>query len=317
MISRRILRIKVMQALYAYFKHDGALTINQAEKELLFSIQKSYELYHYLLLLPIEISNYAESRINISRNKKLPTHEDLNPNTRFIDNKLIHQIRINNQLLKFIETKKMSWVRSPELIKNLYNRLIDSKQYKDYMANNENSYVKDKALIVYLFSHIIPMQESLYSTLEEESIFWNDEIDFIIGIIIKTIKKFKEEDGEEKALMHLYKNQEDAEFAKNLFRKTILKRQEYKQLIEKFCQNWDIDRVAFMDFLLMEMAITEVIEFPSIPTKVSFNEYIELSKYYSTAKSNIFINGILDKTINYLKKENKIHKQGRGLIGEL
>jgi N utilization substance protein B len=317
MVSRRILRIKIMQALYAYFKNDGESSINNSEKELLFSIQKSYDLYHYMFLLLLEIADYAESRIDIALNKKVPAFEDLNPNKKFLNNIVIHQLRNNSQLNDYLSAKKLSWINYPELIKGLYNELVSSDIYKNYMDNKSITYSDDKSFICSVFKNIIARYEPLYNDLEEQSIYWNDEIEFIIGIIIKTIKKFNDQDPEETKLLPLFKNKEDEEFSKRLFRKVVLNHGNYSSLIKKYSMNWDVERIAFMDILFMQMAIAEVIEFSSIPIKVSLNEYLELSKYYSTPKSNQFINGILDKVFEELKSTAQIKKQGRGLIGDI
>jgi N utilization substance protein B len=317
MVSRRILRIKIMQALYAYFKHDDGSSINKSEKELLFSIQKAYELYHYLFLLIVEVADYAQTRIDIGLNKKIPAFEDLNPNKKFLKNTVLEQIRNNIQLNEYLSIKKLSWVNYPELIKGLYNELISSESYKNYMTNNSSSYADDKAFICSVYKNIISRYEPLYIDLEEQSIYWNDEIEFIIGIIIKTIKKFNDKDPEEAKLLPLFKNKEDEEFSKRLLHKVILNHSSYSDLIKKYSMNWDVERIAFMDILFMQMAIAEVIEFSSIPVKVTLNEYLELSKYYSTPKSNQFINGILDKIFEELKSTDQIKKQGRGLIGEI
>ncbi len=306
-----------MQALYAYFKHDGKSSLKKAEQELFFSIEKTFDLYHYLLLLPIDIANYAESRIEIAKNKKIPTYDDLHPNTKFMDNRIISQLRINTALLRYLENKKLSWVRYPELIKGLYTETQGSLCYKEYMSNEPSSYEADKSLICTWFKDVVAQYESLYQNLEEQSIYWNDEPEFIIGIIIKTIKKFKESDGDSSELLPLYKSHEDEEYARKLLHKVVLNHKEYQVYIEKYSKNWDFDRIAFLDIILMQMAIAEGIEFSSIPTKVTLNEYLELAKYYSTTKSNIFINGILDKIFSYLKEQNQIKKQGRGLIGEI
>jgi N utilization substance protein B len=317
MVSRRILRIKIMQSLYAYFKNDGDSSINYSEKELLFSIQKSYDLYHYLFLLLLEIADYAESRIDIGLNKKVPAFADLNPNKKFLNNIVIHQIRDNDQLKEYLTNKKLSWVNYPELIKGIYNEMISSEVYKNYMGNESSTYADDKSFICSVYKNIIARYEPLYNDLEEQSIYWNDEIEFIIGIIIKTIKKFNDKEPEEAKLLPLFKNKEDEEFSKMLFRKVILNHSTYSNLIKKYSMNWDVERIAFMDILFMQMAIAEVIGFSSIPIKVTLNEYLELSKYYSTPKSNLFINGILDKVFDELKSTNQIKKQGRGLIGEI
>ena len=306
-----------MQALYAYFKHDGQSSLKKAEQELFHSIEKTFELYHYFMLLPIEVANYAESRIEIARNKKIPTYEDLHPNTKFTDNRIIAQLRINASLLHYIETKKLNWVNYPELIKGLYAETQESHCYKEFMNSKATSYELDKSFICNWYKDVVSQYDPLYQNLEEQSIYWNDEPEFIIGIIIKTIKKFKESDGDASELMPLYKSDEDLEFARKLLHKVVINHKEYQTLIEKYSKNWDFERIAFLDIIFMQMAIAEGIEFSSIPTKVTLNEYLELAKYYSTTKSNIFINGILDKIFSYLKEENKIKKQGRGLIGEL
>lgn len=315
MISRRQLRIKVLQSLYAYYKTGGE-DMRRSEKELHFNIEKAYELYHYLLLLMIDVVLYAESRIDLARNKRIPTEEDLNPNTRFIENMLIEQLRNNAHLLKFVDQHKLNWVNHPELIKEVYNRLIESEDYKAYMSAEEHAYADDKRLVTFIFTHIVYSSELLHSILEEQSIFWNDDLEFITSMIVKTIKKFKEEDGADKALMELYKNQEDKDYVVKLYRQTILHRDEYVEYVKVNTRNWDLDRIAFMDILIMQIAITELVAFPSIPTKVSLNEYLEISKFYSTSKSNVFINGVLDKVVMQLKEGKKIVKTGRGLIGE-
>lgn len=316
MISRRLLRTKTLQICYAYLKSDGK-TLNQAEKELFFSIQKSYDLYHYLLLLIIDVVDFAESRIELAQNKKMPTHEDLNPNKKFINNKLVKALRENADLKKYLNDQKLSWANYPELIKNLYSEIRASDIYKKYMGSTTSDFNEDKKLIIELYSKIIIAYEPLYQNLEEQSIFWNDDVEFVVGMIIKSLRAFKASDHENVRLMPLFKKEEDRDFVKRLFRKAVLNHKENEQLISKFIKNWDVERVAFMDIAVMSLAITEMIEFSEIPVKVSLDEYIEISKFYSTQKSNIFINGILDKTVEYLKKEGKIKKVGRGLIGEV
>lgn len=305
-----------MQALYAFFTHDGESTINKSEKELHFSIQKTHDLYHYLLILIIDLVDFANSRMELAMQKRIPTYEDLHPNLKFIHNKVIEQIRTNDNLRKYLQEHKLSWINYPELIRGLYNEVIESPEYVNYIETSESSYAEDKNFVCLIFTKIMTRYEPLYANLEEQSIYWNDEIDYIIGIIIKTLKKFKEEDGENSKLMPLFKSTSDEDFSKILLRKVILNHKEYREMIEKYSKNWDIDRIAFVDILLMQMAIAEVIEIQSIPIKVTLNEYLELSKFYSTPKSNVFINGILDKIIIQLKEENKINKQGRGLMGD-
>ncbi|MBN1416553.1 MAG: transcription antitermination factor NusB [Bacteroidales bacterium] len=301
--------------LYAYFQNEDG-EINKAEKNLFFSIQKSYDLYHYLLILIVEIADYASARIEIALQKKIPSFEDLNPNTKFIENKVIGMLRTNSQLTDYLTKTPLTWAQTPDLIKKLHNKIRMAKFFKDYMENPVRSFEEDKKIIIDIYNKELATFEGLYQVLEEQSIFWNDEVEFVISMIIKTIKGFVENENEKNQLLPLFKNKEDQDFVKNLFRKSILYREEYRAIVESFTKNWDIDRIAFMDFLILEMAIAEAVEFPFIPTKVTINEYLEIAKSYSTEKSRIFINGLLDKIFKYLKQTEKIKKTGRGLIGE-
>ena len=316
MISRRLLRIKVLQVLYAYYTAEHK-DIFPSEKELHFSINKAFELYNYLLLLIREIIIYAESRIEIAGNKRIPTFEDLNPNRRFVNNNFVSQLSNNDQLNKYLANNHISWVKYPELIKELYGLIIDSPDFIEYMSLPEAGYQDDKKLITKIYSGIILPNESFSQVLEEQSIYWNDDLEYVISMVLKTIKKFNESDGPDKNLLELYKNKEDRDFVVDLFRKSVVKRKDCLELIESTASNWDLERIAFMDILIMQLAITELIEFPSIPTKVTLNEYLDISKYYSTEKSNNFINGVLDKILAQLKEKELIRKSGRGLIGEI
>ncbi|PIF06686.1 MAG: transcription antitermination factor NusB [Draconibacterium sp.] len=315
MISRRIIRTKALQVLYAFYSNEEH-SINNTEKELFFSIQKSYDLYYYLMLLLIDISVYAENRIEIKRNKHQPTEKDLNPNTKFIENQIISQLKENKQLETYLNQRKLSWVNHPDLIKELYLIMIESEVYHNYMESPERSYKEDERFIKRLFEKIILTSEELYLTLEEQSIYWNDDVEFVISMIVKTIKHFSKSAGSEQKLMPMFKDQEDRDFARDLLRKSVINHEELRELIKTYSKNWDVDRIAFMDVLIMQLAIAEFLYFPSIPSKVTMNEYIELSKFYSTEKSRNFINGILDKSLKELKKRGKVIKTGRGLIGE-
>jgi N utilization substance protein B len=194
--------------------------------------------------------------------------------------------------------------------------MIETEAYEKYMSNNTRSYLDDRKFIDRLFNKVILVSEDLYNVLEEQSIYWNDDVEFVISMISKSLKRFNELSDSKQALMPMFKDAEDKEFAKNLFRKSVINHDELRTLIKEHSQNWDVERIAFMDILIMQLAITEFLYFPTIPTKVTLNEYIELSKFYSTEKSRNFINGILDKTLKDLKRDDKINKSGRGLIGE-
>jgi len=315
MISRRIIRIKVLQILYAFFTSPET-SINNTEKELFFSLQKTYDLYHYLMALILEIDKFAQDRIDLGLKKHRPTSADLAPNTRFVKNQLINQLKVNISLNKYIETAKLSWVNDDEIIRKIYLSMVDQDFYKEYMASTEDSYTDDRKLVEDLFKYLILGNEDIESLLEEQSIYWNDDLDFVVSMILKTFKKFKDNSDERQALLPMYKDDEDRQFAKDLYRKVVLNHGDNVVLIKQHTVNWDIERIAFIDNLILELALSEFLYFPSIPTKVTMNEYIELSKYYSTEKSRNFINGILDKALKDLKKENKILKAGRGLIGE-
>ena len=315
MISRRIIRIKVLQILYAFFTTPDT-SINNTEKELFFSLQKTYDLYHYLLGLVIEIEKFAEERIEMGKKKHRPTSADLYPNTRFVNNQLIAQLKNNISLTKYLETSKLTWTGEEDLIRKLYLSLIDQDFYKEYMEAAQNSYADDRKLVEDVFKYLILDSEDIESLLEEQSIYWNDDLDFVVSMILKTFKKFKEFSDERQALLPMFKDDEDRQFAKDLYRKVVLNHTDNEVLIKQHTVNWDIERIAFIDNLILDLALSEFLYFPSIPTKVTMNEYIELSKYYSTEKSRNFINGILDKALKDLKKADKIRKAGRGLIGE-
>lgn len=315
MISRRLLRIKVLQAAYAHFK-SGTGSLDKSEKELFFSIGKTYELYLSVFMLIIDLARYARGRIELARAKLSPTWADLHPNTRFVDNQLITHLENHELLSSLIRKHRISWVNNPELTRELYNHLIESDFYKTYMNEEENSWKSDKKLILQLISEIILLSPSMDYVLEEKSIFWNDDLEFVVNMVEKSLKKYSGNDSVPIPVFPLFKDEDDKTFVKNLFRNIILNHGEYEKMIDHHTRNWDVERIAFMDILIMELAIAEILGNDSIPTRVSFNEYIEIAKYYSTRKSSNFINGILDKVIQELKEQNRIIKKGRGLIGE-
>jgi len=314
MISRRLLRVKALQILYAYRASEND-SIFKTEKELIFSIEKSYDLYHLILLLLVDISNYALQRTDIARSKYFPTSEEANPNTRFIDNRIITRIADSRKFSLYLETKKITWSKEEELIKSFYRNLLEWECYQEYMNNPEDSFNQDKKFISRMIAEFILPNEYLHQVLEEQSIYWNDDLEFIGSMVIKTLSRWKE--NGEMPILSMFSNDDDRLYVIELFRKTILHGEEYKELIKKFSENWDFERLALMDILIMQMAIAEAINFPSIPAKVTLNEYIEISKYYSTDKSSYFINGILDKIFLLLRSDEKIKKTGRGLIGEV
>ena len=302
-------------ALYAFNRREDE-DLAKAEKELMFSIGKTYDLYHYLLLLVLEIADIATGKIEQALHKKIPTPEDLNPNRRFIDNQVISQIRNNIAFKKYIFGSKLTWVNFAHIPRLLYNKMISWETYEEYMNSEVSNYQSDKKFIIRLITELLPDSEDLINSLEEQSIYWNDDMEYILIMIEKTLKKFKADSGESEELMPLFKNEEDEEFVKLLFRKAVLHTKEYSDLIDSNTTNWEVERIALMDILVMQLAITEVLEFPEIPVKVTLNEYIEIAKYYCTSKSSTFVNGILDNIVKEIRGKGLVKKFGRGLVGE-
>jgi transcription antitermination protein NusB len=315
MISRRLLRIKALMALYAYNRREDDDLV-KAEQELMFSIDKTYELYHYVLLLIIEISDIASEKIDLALQKKMPTPEDLNPNRRFADNLVIAQLRKNLALKKYVGSKKLSWSNHSEIPRSLYLRMLTWGPYEEYMRPGESSYNADKKIVIKLITEFFALSEDLLASIEEQSIYWNDDLEYVSAMIEKTLKKFKVNSDENVEMMPLFKNPEDEQYVKVLFRKAILSAKECSELIDRNTTNWEVERIALMDILVMQLAITEIAEFPEIPVKVSLNEYIEIAKYYCTSKSSTFVNGILDKVVKEMRETDKFRKLGRGLVGE-
>jgi len=313
MISRRIIRTKVLQILYAHVSSPEK-TITQSESELHFSIRKTYDLYHLLLSILGEISDFANDRIESRKMKNLPTEDDLNPNLRFTNNRLITRLKEDISLNKYLTVNKLNWTNYPDLIRSIYTSMIESDLYRNYITSPVDDFQNDRRFAEDFFSDILLNSDIMLNELEEQSIYWNDDLDFTISMVIKTIKKFKSADDKNEYLMSLYKDTEDQEFTTKLFRKAILNNLENRKIIENYTKNWDVDRVAIMDILIMQLALTELIEFPSIPVKVTLNEYIELAKYYSTNRSSTFINGVLDRITKDFREEGKIVKAGRGLL---
>lgn len=315
MISRRLLRIKALTILYAFNRRAGN-NLETAENELVLSIGKTYDLYHYLLILILDIADLAREKIEIGKQKQIPTPEDLNPNRRFIDNRFISQLAINQSLRTYTRNRRLSWSDNPELIRKLYSSILSWDGYKDYMSSDAEGYSNDKKFIGRLINEVIMPSDDLAGVMEEKSIYWNDDLDVVLVMIERTMRGFREKGGEEMPLAGLYKNEEDERFVKVLLRKAIIHSEEYFGLIDKHTTNWEIERIALMDTLVMVLALAEIVEFDEVPVKVTLNEYIEIAKYYCTAKSGIFVNGILDKIVREMREKKMFTKRGRGLVGE-
>ena len=305
MVNRILIRIKVVQIVYSYLVNKDK-SIDTSEKELFFSLEKAYELYHRLLLLMIELTDAQNKRIENARFKYTATAADKNPDTRLINNRFIAQLRENKMLKEYVDRQSVSWVNEPDFIRILLDRLLASDLYKTYLTSEEDSYAVDQDFWKKAFKHIIVENEDLSEILEAQSLYWNDDLETISTFVLKTIKRFDQSKGAEQELLPMFKDDEDAEFAKMLFRKTLMNVDVNKALIDQHTKNWEIDRVAFMDIVIMLVAIAEIKLFPTIPVKVTLNEYIEIAKAYSTIKSGHFINGILDAIASQLKKDGSL-----------
>ena len=307
MINRVLIRLKIVQIVYAYYQNGGK-NLDTAEKELFFSLSKAYDLYNYLLLLMVEVTKQANKRRNAAKNKLVPTKEELFPNTKFVENRFIAQLEVNKQLLEFSNNQKKTWENEADFVKTLCDKILESDIYKEYMASETSSYEEDRELWRKLYKNIIFNNIELDQVLEDQSLYWNDDKEIVDTFVLKTIKRFDEKNGAKQELLPEFKDEEDQDFARRLFRRTILNADYYRHLISENTKNWDLDRVAFMDVVIMQIALAEILSFPNIPVSVSLNEYVEIAKLYSTPKSGGFINGTLDGIVNSLKKENKLTK---------
>ena len=307
MINRVLIRLKIVQIVYAYYQNGGK-NLDTAEKELFFSLSKAYDLYNYLLLLMVEVTKQANKRLNAAKNKLVPTKEELFPNTKFVENRFIAQLEVNKQLLEFSNNQKKTWENEADFVKTLCDKILEIDIYKEYMASETSSYEEDRELWRKLYKNIIFNNIELDQVLEDQSLYWNDDKEIVDTFVLKTIKRFDEKNGAKQELLPEFKDEEDQDFARRLFRRTILNADYYRHLISENTKNWDLDRVAFMDVVIMQIALAEILSFPNIPVSVSLNEYVEIAKLYSTPKSGGFINGTLDGIVNSLKKENKLTK---------
>ena len=312
MLSRRILRTKVVKAVYAYTQCEG-ITPVASEKNLVASINKAYDLYFHLLALVPEIAEYAAERIRIGENKKLPTYDDLHPNRKFVDNKVIARLVEDEGLQAEISARKLSWKDNRDLIVALYNALVRQPFYMKYMASDERSFREDAQLVSDIYMTMLEEFEPLESALEAQSILWNDDLGFILTMVSRTILSMRES-HEEIKLMEQFKSEEDLDYAKTLLRYAVAGYERISLMLDNSLQNWDIERVALMDQIILITAIAEAESFASIPVRVTMNEYIDIAKCYSTESSGGFINGILDRIITRLVDEGKIIKSGKGLL---
>lgn len=320
MLSRRHLRVKVLQSLYAYFQ-SGNSDMLLGEKQLLLSINKLHELFFWQFSFLIEVTRFAEQRLEENRHKHFPTPDDLNPSMNFVQNKLLAAINSNRDFKRKEDLYKMNWSQEQELVRKFYQKLRETPDYDQYMKLENPTFAVDKKFIITIIEKIFTDFELLESFYEEKSIYFVDDFHLVSELMLKFLKFLDKDFNEFSKFPGIYRTDnddinEDLVFVKDLFRKTISHSEEYGELIADYTSNWEQERIAVMDMLILKIALTELVEFNSIPVKVTMNEFIEISKYFSTSRSSIFVNGILDKMIQDFKKEGRIVKTGRGLLDE-
>ncbi len=298
-----------MQALYSFFQHEKA-DLAHFEKELFKSLDKIYELYLSILALVNDLHHVSMVMVDESRNKRLPNEADLNPNLKFVNNSLLVSLAKNADLKKQIEKRKISWQNDFDVVRKLFNEIKNGELYKTYQESGINNIEEDRNFIVSLITEHLSENEVLISLFEEKNIHWADDTFVAFNSAIRSFESFE---GDFIMQPLLKDEKDDLEFMSILFKKTIIYKDQFEELIDKHTKNWDIERIANMDMLLMEMALAEILYLPNVPIKASLNEYIDISKEYSTPNSKTFVNGVLDKIIADLKEQNKINKTGRGL----
>tara|TARA_B100000674_G_scaffold296523_1_gene245903 strand:+ start:2402 stop:3349 length:948 start_codon:yes stop_codon:yes gene_type:complete len=314
MLNRRHLRIKVFQAIYSYFR--GAKNdLSIGERELLSSVNRIHELFVLHASVFIELRGFAYKRIQERKNKRLPSQEDLNPNLRFVENEVLKALSNSLSLQKKVEEYKISWNNHGDVIQKLFKSIEDSDTYGKYMSGESLDLEQEKSFLIKIYREFIADNEILQDFFEERSIHWSDDHYFVCGYIVKYLKGFQSRFFQNFRPPELFKDvDDDIEFIQTLYRYTLLNSSAYQDIIMDKAKNWEADRIAVVDFILMKMAVCELVKIPSVPVKVTLNEYIELSKTYSTPKSRVFINGILDKIVPDLKQKGEIKKIGRGLM---
>lgn len=314
MLTRRHIRVKVMQSLYAFNQSEND-NLASEEKFLLKSMEEMYDLFVLQLSLLTEIKAHAETFLERSQQKHLATQEDKDPNRKFVQNAVFEILEQNTQLEQIIDDRKLNhWKFDDEYVAILWNEIKESNAFADYMETRDNSFKEDKDFVLAIFKKVIAPNDKIYDYFEDKKLTWLDDLPLVNTAVVKMLQKLKQTATPEDKLPKLFKSIDDKEFAVNLFRKTYLKDGKLSNEMQGKTPNWDKDRIAEIDTVLLKMAICEFIEFPSIPVKVTINEYLEISKEYSTPKSSIFINGILDKLSKEYKTDGKLNKIGRGLM---
>ena len=306
MINRELIRIKVVQLTYAYYQ-NGNKNMDNAEKELIFSLSKAYDLYNMLLALIVAVTKEARRHIEIAE-QRAKREGTAMPSQKFAYNKFAIQLEENKQLNDFIGNQKQVWENDVEFVRKLYGQIEQSQIYQEYMETDDDSYEADRELWRKLYKALIQDNEEMDSLLEEKSLYWNDDKEIVDTFVIKTIKRFDPKNGKHQELLPEYKDIEDKDFARKLFRSTILNADQYQRYMSDASRNWDFSRLAYMDVVIMQIALAEMLTFPNIPISVTINEYVELAKTYSTPKSGGYINGMLDSIARHLVRTGKLMK---------
>ena len=306
MINRELIRIKVVQLTYAYYQ-NGSKNIDTAEKELLFSLSKAYDLYNYLLALIVGITQEARRHVEVAQSRAQREGTEM-PSQKFAYNRFAMQLEENRMLNDFMEAQKKDWKDQPEFLKKIYLQIADSQIYKDYMVSADDDYAADREVWRKIYRTLIENNSDLDSLLEEQSLYWNDDKEIVDTFVLKTIKRFDEKNKAHQELLPEYDNEEDCEYARKLFRASIMKADEYQHYMSEASRNWDFSRLAYMDIVIMQIAIAEMLTFPSIPISVTINEFVEIAKLYSTPQSGGYINGMLDAIARHLIATGKLLK---------
>ena len=306
MINRELIRIKVVQLTYAYYQ-NGNKNMEAAEKELLFSLSKAYDLYNYLLALIVAITKESRRFLEVAQSKAKRENTEM-PSQKFAYNRFALQLEENKMLNDFLETKKLNWDDEPEFLKKMYLLITDSLIYQEYMESTEDNYEADRELWRKLYRTLIQDNTDLDCLLEEQSLYWNDDKEVVDTFVLKTIKRFEEKNQSKQELLPEYSSEEDKDFARKLFRATILNADEYQHYMSEASRNWDFSRLAYMDIVIMQIAIAEMLSFPSIPVNVTINEFVEIAKLYSTPRSGGYINGMLDTIARHLIQTGRLLK---------
>jgi N utilization substance protein B len=306
MINRELIRIKVVQLTYAYYQ-NGIKNIETAEKELFYSLSKAYDLYIYLLALIVGITREARRHLEVAQ-AKAQREGGADPSQKFVYNRFALQLESNKMLNDFLESQKRNWDDDPEFLKKIYMQITESQIYKDYMDSDDDDYQADREVWRKLYRALIQDNADLDALLEEKSLYWNDDKEIVDTFVLKTIKRFEETNRSTQELLPEYDSEEDKDFARRLFRSTIMNADEYQHYMSEASRNWDFSRLAYMDIVIMQIAIAEMLTFPSIPVSVTINEYVEISKLYSTPRSASYINGMLDAIARHLIATKRLLK---------